>query len=156
MLAYLFWHRPIPDAVEYAAALRAFHVALRAASPPGFRGCAAFAVNAPWCEGYEDWYLVDDWAALGTLNERAPQVAEHASVAAMADWGAGGVYRLLHGEAALDAPSAAWSSKPPGISYEAFQASLPERSVWQRQLVLGPAPEFCLPGEPGVQRTAVA
>jgi hypothetical protein len=156
MLAYLFWHRPLPEALEYEAALAAFHSALAQTPPEGFRASAAYRVTVPWCDGYEDWYAVDDWAALGALNEAAPLLAEHGPVAGMSAWGAGGVYRLLHGEPGLQAESARWAAKPEGTAYESWHASLPKGSAWQRQLVLGPAPEYCLPGEPGVQRVAVA
>jgi hypothetical protein len=156
MLAYIFWHTPIAEALEYEGALAAFQAGLRDAAPEGFRQCTSYRVGAPWCDGYEDWYLVDDWAALGTLNEAAPLVAGHGPVAAMSDRGAGGVYRLVMGESALDATQAAWIAKPAGTPYDAWHAQLPERSVWRRQMVLGPAPEYCLPGEPGVQRSPLA
>jgi hypothetical protein len=39
-----------------------------------------------------------------------------------------------------------WCSKPAGVPYPAFLATLPAVETWQRQLVLGPAPEFCLLG----------
>ena len=155
-LAYVFWHRPSPEALEYEAALQSFHRALGEAAIEGFRRSAAFRVQLPWCDGYEDWYLVDDWGALGVLNEHAPQLAEHGPVAAMSEHGAGGVYRLLLGEAALEASTVAWESKPPGMTYEAWRAQLTGRSVWQRQLVLGPGPEYCLPGQPGYERSVVA
>jgi hypothetical protein len=156
MLAYVFWHRPIAEALDYDAALQAFLKALRNQPPAGFRECTSFRVDAPWWpDGYEDWYLVDDWAALGTLNAEAPLLAEHAPVASMAAAGTAGVYRLLHGESALDSASARWCSKPAGTPYESWHAGLPARSAWQRQLVLGPAPEYCLPGEPGVARSRV-
>jgi hypothetical protein len=162
MLAYIFWHRPTEKRGQtpffgYEDALVAFMDALRAQAPEGFLECASFRVDAPWWpEGYEDWYLVDDWAALGALNEAAPRLAEHGPVAAMAAQGAAGVYRLLHGESALDAPSAGWMAKPAGLPYESWHTQLPEHSAWQRQMVLGPAPEYCLPGEAGVQRSRVA
>lgn len=156
MLAYVFWHRPSPEAVEYEAALRAFHAALRESPSQGLRDSACFRVDVPWCDGYEDWYLVDDWAALGVLNAHAPVLAEHAPPASMSDWGAGGVYRLIAGGSALDATSACWTSKPAGTPYDGWHAQLPQRSIWQRQLVLGPAPEYCLPGEPGSERVRLA
>ncbi|MDP9479541.1 MAG: hypothetical protein M3R38_28375 [Actinomycetota bacterium] len=50
---------------------------------------------------------------------------------------------------------AAWLAKPPGTDYRDFFSVLepfvrgPGRSLWQRHMVLGPAPEFCLlAGEP--------
>jgi len=51
----------------------------------------------------------------------------------------------------VTARMALWFAKPAGMSYEALYGMLQaevERvggsgSVWQRQMVLGPAPEFC-------------
>src|SRR5919202_1809859 len=70
MLAYLFWHEPGPgvDPDRYVDLLRAFHAALRAAPPPSFvRSWSVRLEQAPWDGGpaqpFEDWYLVDDWAA---------------------------------------------------------------------------------------------
>src|SRR5207253_6612299 len=47
---------------------------------------------------YEDWYFVDDFTALGALNEAAVTVARkdpHDTVAKLAGGGAGGVYRNM-------------------------------------------------------------
>ena len=78
MLAYLFWHerRAEVDCDRYVALLEDFHRALRAAPPPGFRRSWSVALEtAPWDGGpgepIEDWYLADDWAALGSLNDAA-------------------------------------------------------------------------------------
>ena len=148
MLAYLFWHRPAEsaDLAAYEQRLRQFHERLLADPPPGFRGSAAVRVSA----GYEDWYLVDDWAALGVLNDAAIDAAhrgEHDAVARMAADGAGAVYRHIAGELPVaDAGAAKWSdSRPEGAG---------EFALWQRQLVLGPAPEYCLL-EPGSDRVSV-
>jgi len=82
MLAYVFWHWPRPDvdASDYQARLARFHRELAASEPAGFRGSRVFAVSsvpgvpeAP--ELLEDWYFVDDFAALGVINEAA--VAAH-------------------------------------------------------------------------------
>src|SRR2546423_728929 len=66
MLAYLFWHRPRRplDAQDYERRLVAFHEKLAESG----RSSAAFRLTRlPFSElcGYEDWYLVEDWAALG-------------------------------------------------------------------------------------------
>src|SRR4051794_21768971 len=114
MLAYVFWHRGAGAA--YRPALTAFHAALAAAPPAGFARSYAFRLDvAPWLAGdgdaYEDWYLVDDWAALGTLNDAAVSAsrrAPHDAVARLAAAGAGGVYRCIAGEASPAGPVAAW------------------------------------------------
>lgn len=154
MLAYLFWHWPAPEVEHgrYVERLLAFHRALRAAPPPGFHGSRVFAIEgAPWAPAtpaYEDWYLVGDFAALGLLNEAAitaTRLVPHDAVARLAGGGAGGVYRRLStGDGIPDAVH--WVSKPLGESYAAFAARLPAAEVWQRQLVLGPVPEFCVFG----------
>jgi hypothetical protein len=99
LLAYVFWHwkRTEIAAEDYDSRQRAFHAALAAAPPSGLLG--SFSVNlshAPWVaggsDGYEDWYLVQDFAALGLLNEAAvsaSRAAPHDAVAALAAGGAG-------------------------------------------------------------------
>ena len=150
MLAYLFWHRPRADdrRDDYERRLVRFHAALQGA----VAGSAAFGIEElPFAggAGYEDWYLVEGWAALGALNEAAVSGARrspHDAVAGMAGEGWGGVYGLVRGRAA--APDAVlWASKPDGESYGSFLERERAESVWQRQLVLGPAPEFCLAAE---------
>ena len=74
MIGYFFWHWPGGKALDvYERDLLAFHSALRAHHPDGFSCCTATRVaGAPWipgARGYEDRYLVDSFAALGTLNE---------------------------------------------------------------------------------------
>ena len=156
VLAYLFWHAPADGAGGdgYVARLAAFHRALAAAPPPGFRGSWSVALERPPWDGapevrFEDWYLVEDWAALGALNDAAvqgPRKEPHDAVAGVAGAGRGGVYALHHG--ALDGPAAwaGWVVKPRGAPYPAFEAQLGEAAgggaVLRRQLVLGPAPEY--------------
>ena len=156
MLAYVFWHRPAEGTATaaYEARLGVFHDTLAAHSPAGFRGSAALRVSeAPWLPGsgaaYEDWYAVEDWAALGRLNDAAVRGARaepHGAVAARAGAGAGAVYGLVSGPPVLAARRASWLAKPPGGDRGAFHAKLagPGRSVWMRQLVLGPAPEYAV------------
>ena len=57
-----------------------------------------------------------------------------------------GVYRLVAGEPKPGATSAAWLSKPAGRTYPEFLAELGAlgSAAWQRQMVLGPTPEFCV------------
>jgi hypothetical protein len=154
VLAYVFWHRPDPGAgaAAFEARLTAFHAALAAHPPAGFMGSAALRVQqVPWLPGdgpaYEDWYGVEDWTALGSLNQAAVHGARaepHDAVAARAAAGAGAVYGLVDGPPVLDAVRASWLAKPPGHDRDAFHATLtgPGRSVWMRQMVLGPAPEY--------------
>jgi hypothetical protein len=159
VLAYVFWHRRRAGVAveEYEAALRAFHSSLTGVRSASFRVDALpFAAG----EGYEDWYLVSDWAALGELNSRAVDErhrAPHDSAASRAGAGWGGVYGLVRGEA--EPPEwARWVDKPPGTPYEAFIESLAPRAaaVWQRQMVLGPAPEFCVAAAGEIRRERIA
>lgn len=155
MLAYVFWHWPLPtvDPATYAEALVAFHRSLAAAPPPGMRRSRVFEVDAaPWvpvARAYEDWYLVDDFTALGALNEAAVSGARrdpHDAAARRAAGGQGGVYRLVAEATRPVAPPVTWCSKPAGVAYAEFLARLPAGETWQRQMVLGPAPEFCVRG----------
>ena len=160
MLAYLFWHEPAPgvDLDRYVGLLRAFHAVLHAAPPPSFvRSWSVRLGAAPWDGGparpFEDWYLVEDWAALGTLNEaavRAPRGEAHDAIAALATKGRGGLYALQHGT--LDGPPAwaGWVAKPEGTPYAEFEPALRAAvdpgsgAVLRRQMVLGPAPEYAV------------
>jgi hypothetical protein len=153
VLAYVFWHAPASnDGIDtYEAGLAAFHRSLDPTDIRGFRGSRAYLVDgATWVSApvvYEDWYLVDDFTALGALNEAAisgHRRPTHDSVAAMADKGTAGVYALRSGAAQLSVAQAVWFGKPRGTSYEEFYDQLgARRSLWRRQMVLGPTPEFC-------------
>jgi hypothetical protein len=155
VLAYVFWHAPGPEvgAAAYESALAGFHEVLRDDPPEGFVRSAALRVaGAPWLRegtGYEDWYLVEDFAALGDLNEAAVsgrRRTPHDAVAIHVGGGTGGIYSLWAG--APDPPSGptTWCAKAPGTTYDALGSSL-TGTTWLRQLVLGPAPELCLPGD---------
>jgi len=37
-----------------------------------------------------------------------------------------------------------WFGKPGNVGYSEFLARVPPAELWQRQLALGPGPEFCL------------
>jgi hypothetical protein len=149
-LAYVFWHWPQPGIArdEYEQRLRDFHGALEL---PGSRTFRLEHAPFPGPPGgsYEDWYPVDGWAALGELNERAVSGARrppHDAAATRAADGHGGVYGLVQGDPAAPAAYAQWLSKPRDTSYERFHAelasSVPDATIWQRQMVLGPAPEY--------------
>ncbi len=155
MLAYLFWHRPGTgvDAGAYEEAQRGFHARIESAS-------ACFHVaELPFDErpGYEDWYLVDDWAGLGRLNAAAVDAgrrAEHDAAAALVGEGWGGVYAIVRGAAEIPA-AASWRHKPRGQGLDAVLADAGDAAVWQRQMVLGPAPELCVAaGGPRRRRVA--
>src|SRR5947209_302970 len=94
LLAYVFWHWRQAEiaARAYETRQRAFHAALAAAPPAGFLGsCSVALSHAPWVAGggdaYEDWYMVQDFSALGLLNEAAvsaSRAAPHDAAAAVA------------------------------------------------------------------------
>ncbi|HUJ27584.1 MAG TPA: hypothetical protein VLW85_16280 [Myxococcales bacterium] len=150
MLAYTFWHWPNTGAADYEARLRRFHEAMRAAPPAGFRGSYAFRHGAaPWLPGpaYLDWYLVDGFAELQSLNDGAISLSRkepHDAVAAQARGGAGGVYKLYSDDREPKGP-ARWFSKPDGMRYDQLLPQL-KGSAWMRQMVLGPSPEFVVFG----------
>jgi hypothetical protein len=160
VLAYVFWHTPAAAAPPraYEELLRAFHEALRAAPPAGLGPTAVVGLGAiPWLQdaaGYEDWYLVEDFGALGRLNEAAVterRRAPHDAAAAAAAAGTAGVMAHVAGPLLPRRPVwAAWLAKPAGRRYEDFHAELEaaldgrDASAWQRQMVLGPAAEYCV------------
>jgi hypothetical protein len=174
VLAYVFWHRPRdPAATEsYEQAQIAFHRSLSRSRPMGMCGSATFRVaEIPWlagaesgegASGYEDWYLIEDYTALGVLNEAAVghgHRTPHDEAARRYGAGAGSLYGLIEGERAHgakdtgllgDASLAVWVSRPVGSTRRALDELLGDgmdprhSSLWRRQLVFGPAPEFCL------------
>jgi len=161
MLAYVFWHWPRPEIErgQYLDHLLEFHRILAANKPPGFQRSVVFGIeNANWLntngEAFEEWYLLDDSAAMDHLNDAAVSgVCEepHNRVARQAADGTGGLYRLRAGIADLaDAKFATWLGKPNGVAYKDFYASLqqltsqPGVALWGRQMTLGPTTEFCL------------
>jgi hypothetical protein len=161
MLAYVFWHWPQPqiETGSYVDHLIAFHRTLAANKPDGFRESVVFRIlNANWLntngEAYEEWYLLDDSAAMDRLNDAAVSgfcEEPHNRVAREAADGIGGLYRLRAGvdDLAL-ARYAGWLSKPNGVSYKDFYAGLesitsqPGVALWGRQMTLGPTTEFCI------------
>jgi hypothetical protein len=159
VLAYVFWHLPAPDvpAHDYEGRLAAFHARLHAEPPAGLGPTATLALDAvPWLDGapgYEDWYLVGDFGALGELNAAAvsgSRKAPHDAAAAAASAGVAGVMGHVAGGLLPQRPRwAAWLSKPAGLGYDAFHAELaaalpPGGCAWQRQMTLGPATEYCV------------
>ena len=152
-LAYVFWHSRRSDISEpaYRAALEAFHTALRSSPPAGFLRSQVFRVSSvPWLvsehEAYEDWYLLENSAAIDPLNSAAvssPRQHSHDTVARMAANGTAGLYLLRQGELpAAPVHIAYWFAKPGSDSYPALYDRLAPQSrsgaLWGRQMVLGP------------------
>jgi hypothetical protein len=165
MLAYVFWHWPLATVGErqYQDRQRHFHAALAAAPSSGFhRSCSHGIGGAPWAaEGgpaYEDWYLVDDSAALDRLNAAAisaSRKAPHDAAAEVAAGGTAGLYTLRLGAAPGQPRFAAWFGKPEGMRYDELMALLRPlvdggASLWMRFMVLGPTPEFCLQSDAAI------
>ena len=161
MLAYVFWHWPRPEIErgQYLDHLIEFHRTLAANKSPGFQRSVVFRISgAEWLktdgEAFEEWYLLDDSAALDPLNDAAVSGAceePHNRVAREAADGTGGLYRLRAGTGDLaEAKFATWLSKPAGVSYPNFYAELesltsqPGVALWGRQMTLGPTTEFCI------------
>jgi hypothetical protein len=162
VLAYLSWHCPAPsiEPAVYEHALEQFHRSLAHRPPTGFRGSMAFRTRglpgAPEVAGpaYEDWYLLEDWTAVGVLEEAAVSqghVSVHDKLAARAHTATGAIYRLLEGHAELaGARLAVWVERPRGHERPSLEALLGDGldsaagSLWRRCLGLGPAPELCL------------
>jgi len=161
MLAYVFWHWRYPhiEKLSYQQLLSDFHTALRVQKPVGFHYSMVFQVElVPWLdvigEVYEEWYILENSAALDSLNEAAvtgPCREPHTQVARSAAGGSAGLYRLRGGESRITTAHVAyWFAKPQGMSYETLYQTLQPvtmqsaGSLWERQMVLGPAPEFCL------------
>jgi hypothetical protein len=160
-LAYVFWHwkGEAIDASAYEQRARDFHASLAARPPEGFVRSACFAIaGAAWIPGggaaYEDWYRIDSSAALDSLERAAvapPHQTPHDAIAGQVAGGTAGLYRLRRGSP-LDgeARHAHWFRKPPGMTYESLYRLLDPlvevngAAIWGRQMVLGPAPEFCL------------
>lgn len=155
MLAYVFWHQPKEevDPAEYEAAQRAFHVSLEVTSACFRLDRLPFDAGA----GYEDWYLVGDWDGLGQLNEVAVDAVHrgaHDRAAAPAADGWGAVYALECGPAEIPAGTE-WRDKPRGEPAAELLDRLGAAAAWRRQLVLGPAPEFCLATPPRAGRESI-
>ena len=161
-LAYVFRHTPRRevDAATYEELVAAFHRALASEPPRGFLGSTLLSTTAPWAvaggELYEDWYAVEDSAALDALNDAAvtgPRAEPHRHAARAAGWGTGALYALRAGEPWFPPTGhGAWFAKPDGVSYPAFFDELrawtgrPGVALWQRRMTLGPPPEFGLVG----------
>lgn len=170
MLAYVFWHWPRPEIErgQYLHNLAEFHNTLAANKPPGFDRSVVFRIgNANWLntggEAYEEWYLLDDSAAMDPLNDAAVSGAceePHNRVARQAAGGVAGLYRLRAGaEDLMQVRFAVWLSKPNGVSYRDFFTALEPLTsqegvaLWGRQMTLGPTTEFCIHSQTSIQST---
>lgn len=168
MLAYVFWHWPQPniDRGTYVDHLVEFQRTLAANKPAGFQQSVVFRIrDADWLsttgEAYEEWYLLDDSAAMDRLNDAAVSGAceePHNRVAREAADGVGGLYRFRVGHEDLARSRfATWLSKPGGVSYKDFYGALqvltsePGVGLWGRQMTLGPTTEFCIHSSTEVQ-----
>ncbi len=160
-LAYVFWHWPRPDVpvARYEESLYEFHTSLRSSKTPGLVDAFSFRVGGlPWGPGgslYEDWYVVQDFSALGTLNEAAVSGGNrqsHDAVAGHYMKGAGGVLKRVTGDLdPRDSAYSTWIDKPSGKTYLSYYDELGEHvgglassGLWRRQMVLGPSPQFCM------------
>ena len=164
-LAYTFWHRPQPGVSPegYERDLALFHerlAMLGTGQVPGYLASYTLRVPPlPWqgSAGYEDWYLIDGYSSLGVLADAAvdeSRMQRHDALAGAVLDGTGGLYGLRAGTAPpLEGTWVGWGRKRPGVSYAELFSDLEAlvelgslSAVWQRQLVLGPAPEFRLEG----------
>lgn len=109
-LAYLFWHQA-REAEGYEERLRTFHESLPTASA-SFRLAQLPFRSEP---GYEDWYLVDGWEALGNLSRVALETGTHDPVAAMSGHGWGGIWAPVSGSAEIPDGAIEWVDKPRGV-----------------------------------------
>lgn len=161
MLAYVFWHwhKPQMNSSGYQQYLKQFHQTLSAHKPEGFHYSRVLATQQfPWLERtdetYEDWYIVENSAALDPLNDGAVggvRREPHNQVARWTEGGTAGLYRLQFGDPRLPIVRFAYRfNKPAGMSYTALYDLLQPLeqqdagSLWIRQMTLGPGPEFCL------------
>jgi hypothetical protein len=153
VLAYVFFHHAGPgvETSVYEADLRRFHASLAGEPPRGFISSTTYRVG----DGYADWYLVENSAALDPLNEAAVSGARsspHDAVARMAADFAGKLFMLKSGTVTMEPGFEIRFSKPQGVAYAELYERLepwtdkPGVSLWRRMMVLGPPPEFCLVG----------
>jgi hypothetical protein len=150
VLAYVFSHQPAPGAAisAYEDALRRFHTALASSRTRGFVSSVTYRIG----DGYSDWYLLEDSAALDPLNEAAvagSRAAHHDAAASMAAHGVGKLLSLASGSPDAGAFYEVRFSKPAGMVYADLNRTVDrlrsrDAALWRRMMVLGPPPEFYL------------
>lgn len=158
MLAYVFWHRPAPrvETHAYETKMRRFQQALLQHPSPGLIGAGSWRLEAaPWLgdkAGYEDWCLLQGSWAMDPLNAYAvtgDTKMAHDPLAVDMEIGAGGLYAHVSGAPCTAARSTAYFlSRPRGVDWRAalepIRTASPNATIWRRQMVLGPAPEFAI------------
>ncbi|GCE21524.1 hypothetical protein [Dictyobacter kobayashii] len=146
MLAYVFWHQRAKqtDQTEYQQKLVAFHQILQQRHPQGFLFSMVLEFEQlPWMgvglEAYEDWYVVENSAALDPLDEAAVSGIcrdPHNQVARLAGNGTGGLYRFKQGSfdhsQLSQIRSTTWFNKPTGMSYERLYEILRQQNIEQQ------------------------
>ncbi len=162
--AYVFWHWPrsTVSSNSYESKLSQFLHSLASSKTRGLIDVGSFRVSSlPWGPSganlYEDWYVVEDFASLGNLNDAATSGMTrqpHDSIAQDYMKGAGGVFKWIDGELDLhEARVATWVEKPIGPTYQSYYDAVrhgvgdAKTDLWRRQMVLGPSPQFVIHSE---------
>lgn len=168
MLAYILWHWPKEkiNRLTYETHLIAFHQSLLDDPPEGYLGSIILRSHSlPWVETrgevYQDWYLIEGFGALEGLNAGAVSGSRknpHDEIALEVEGSKAGLYRFLKGSPYFKNPeNAYWFSKPRGVTVKEFTQPFDpllnqgQKNLWQRQMGLGPAPEYCLLSSPKVK-----